>query len=102
SMDRQLALRFRIVAYLLGQFERLLLQRGRHGGLPELTQRESRQFWSRMLEDHADAVPIVGPKTFSIRSEARPSRLGLFRRAAGWYLSTYGGPNDGVVAVRDQ
>ena len=102
SLDNQMPMRYRVVVRLLGEFERLLLRRGRHGGLAELTQADSRRYWTRVLVDYADAVPTVGSKTYFIQSESPPSRLGPFRRAAGWYLNTYVGPNDGVVAVHDQ
>jgi pimeloyl-ACP methyl ester carboxylesterase len=101
-VDRRMPARFRAVVPLLAASERSLLRRGRHGGLADMAREESRQYWSRMLDARADAVPVVGAKTYFIRSETPPSRLGPFRRAAGWYLSTYGGPNDGVVAVDDQ
>jgi pimeloyl-ACP methyl ester carboxylesterase len=101
-VDRRMPARFRAVVPLLAALERSLLRRGRHGGLADMAREESRRYWSRMLDARADAVPVVGAKTYFIRSETLPSRLGLFRRAAGWYLSTYGGPNDGVVAVDDQ
>jgi pimeloyl-ACP methyl ester carboxylesterase len=102
AMDRLLPMRFRIVVHLCGQFERFLMKRGRHGGLPGLTRWESRAYWSRLLDENADAIPIVGPKTYYIQSEVPASRLGLFRRSVGKYLSAYDGPNDGVVAVEDQ
>jgi pimeloyl-ACP methyl ester carboxylesterase len=102
AMDRQMRPVHRIVVGTLGASERLSLRRGNHAGLADLTRAESRQFWSRLLKDRADAVPVVGPKTYFIQSESPSRRLGPFRRAAGWYLTTYDGPNDGVVAVDDQ
>ncbi|HWE35096.1 MAG TPA: hypothetical protein VG406_00880 [Isosphaeraceae bacterium] len=102
ALDRSLPLRFRVVAFALGRLERVLFHRGKHAGLSGLSREGSRRFWKAMLADHASSVPVVGPKTFYLRSESGPRHLGLFRRAAGWYLSTYVGPNDGVVAVEDQ
>ena len=44
----------------------------------------------------------MGPKTFYVTSRVPPSRLRFFHRAIATYLQTYYGPNDGMVAVRDQ
>jgi pimeloyl-ACP methyl ester carboxylesterase len=101
-MDRQMRPMHRVVIGSLGASARLSMKRGNHGGLADLTRSESTHYWSQMLDEHLDAIPIVGPKTFFIQSESPSARLGLFRRAAGWYLTTYDGPNDGVVAVDDQ
>jgi pimeloyl-ACP methyl ester carboxylesterase len=102
AMDDRMPTKYRIVAHLIGRLERGLVDRGDHAGLSALTRGESRPYWARMLELHADAIPILSPKTFFIRSETAPSRLGRFRRAIGWYLTTYDGPNDGIVALKDQ
>jgi pimeloyl-ACP methyl ester carboxylesterase len=102
EMDRALPTRFRVVAFVLGRLERVLFHRGKHAGLSGLSREGSRRFWKQMLAEHAASIPVVGPKTFYLQSESGPRHLGLFRRAAGWYLSTYVGPNDGVVAVEDQ
>jgi pimeloyl-ACP methyl ester carboxylesterase len=102
AMDRRMRPAHRAVVGSLAASERLAIRRGNHGGLADLTREESRRYWSRLLDDRADAVPVVGPKTFFIQSESPSRRLGPFRRAAGWYLTTYDGPNDGVVAVDDQ
>ncbi len=101
-MDRRMPARLRVIAYLLGRIEKLVLHRGKHEGLTGLTRRESELFWERMREDHADAIPVVGPKSFYITSRVHPSRLRLFHKAIAWYLNTYYGPNDGIVALRDQ
>jgi len=37
-----------------------------------------------------------------VTTETTPSRLRLFKRATCWYLQTYDGPNDGLVALEDQ
>jgi hypothetical protein len=102
SMDNRMPARFRIIAGVVANLERGLIRRGHHAGLSGLTRAESQPFWARMLADHANAIPILAPRTFFIRSESRPSRLGRFRRAIGWYLNIYDGPNDGIVAVKDQ
>ena len=102
SMDKRMPTRFRIIASLVGKLERGLMRHGAHAGLSGLTRGASEPFWARMLADHAEAIPILNPRTFFIRSEIQPSALGRFRRAIGWYLHLYDGPNDGVVAVKDQ
>jgi len=102
AMDRRIPLRYRAVANLLGRFEKVQVKRGKHGGLAGLTRQASEEFWERILEEHADAIPVVGPKTFYVTSETEPSQLRLFKRATAWYLQTVSGPNDGVVALDDQ
>jgi pimeloyl-ACP methyl ester carboxylesterase len=102
SMDRNMRPVHRVVVGSLAASERLAIRRGNHGGLADLTRAESRRYWSRLLDERADAVPVVGPKAYFVQSESPSSRLGPFRRAPGWYLTTYDGPNDGVVAVDDQ
>ena len=67
-----------------------------------MTQQASADFWEQMLEKHLSAIPIVGPKTFYVTSETTPSQQRLFKRATAWYLQTFCGPNDGVVALEDQ
>lgn len=101
-MDRRMPARLRMLAYLLGRFETLLMHKGKHGGLSGMTRAESERFWRRTLEEHAGAIPVVGRKTFYVTSRVSPSRLRLFRRAIGTYLQTYYGPNDGMVVLRDQ
>jgi pimeloyl-ACP methyl ester carboxylesterase len=90
------------LAWVLAGLERSLVARGRHGGLAALTRDASTSYWRRALEEHADAIPTVGPKVYYVESECAPSHLGLFRRATARYLGAYYGPNDGVVAVADQ
>jgi pimeloyl-ACP methyl ester carboxylesterase len=101
-MDHRMPLRLRAIAYLLGKLEAFLLHRGKHGGLTELTRAQSERFWQRMRDEFADAIPVVGPKTFYVTSQVPPARLRLFRRAIASYLQTYYGPNDGMVLLRDQ
>jgi pimeloyl-ACP methyl ester carboxylesterase len=101
-MDSRMPLRYRILACLLGRIEKLLLDRGRHGGLRGLTRSASHDFWARTLDEHSGAIAVVGPKTFFITSTTRPSRLRLFERTTAWYLQTYYGKNDGMVVEEDQ
>ena len=101
-MDGRMPTGRRVVAHVAAGAERLALGRGKHGGLPDLTRRASSAFWGRMLEEHADAIPILGPKTFYVTTETDPAQLRLVRRATGSYLETYFGPNDGMVALEDQ
>jgi hypothetical protein len=101
-LDGRMPWRYRVAMRVLRAIERFVSARGWHGGLPDLTRAESRRFWARLLNDCSDAVPVVGPKTYFIRSETTPVGLGLFRRAAARYLTAYDRPNDGVVAVDDQ
>jgi len=102
AMDRRMPARLRAFAFLLGRFEAFLMHKGRHGGLAGLTRAESERFWRQIRDEHADAIPVVGPKTFYVMSRVDPSRLRLFRRAIGCYLQTYYGPNDGMVVLGDQ
>ncbi len=102
SMDNRMPTRFRIIAGLVAHVERGLMRRGHHAGLAGLTRAESQPYWDRMLAKHSEAIPILTPRTFFIRSETKPFQLGRFRRAIGWYLHLYDGPNDGIVAVKDQ
>jgi pimeloyl-ACP methyl ester carboxylesterase len=101
-MDSRMPPGPRLLARAIGAVERLLVRRGKHGGLAGLTRAASRSYWKGMLEQHADAIPVVGPKVFYIESRSQPARLGWFLRALSWYLGSYYGPNDGVVAVGDQ
>jgi pimeloyl-ACP methyl ester carboxylesterase len=101
-MDGRMPLRLRVLVAALGRVERLLLNRGRHGGLRGLTRRASHDFWARTLGEHSGAIAVVSRKTFFITSATCPSRLRLFKRAMAWYLKTYYGQNDGIVAQDDQ
>jgi hypothetical protein len=101
-MDGKLPLQQRVVGHVLAGLEGYLLDRGKHGGLPSLTRRASKDFWERELEQHAAAIPKVGPKTFYVTSQAEPARLRLLQRAIGGYLGVYFGANDGMVALEDQ
>ena len=89
-MDRRMPLRHRVIAHVLGRLEVFLLDRGKHGGLPALTQRSSEEFWEQALEEHQAAIPVVSPKTFYVTTRTEPSRLRLFQQAIAWYLAYLG------------
>jgi len=100
--DPAIGWRDRAVLNALGKIEGYFLDRGKHGGLSGLTPEASREFWSSLLRKQHDAIAIVGPKTFYITAATHPSHLRIIQRATGWYLQHGDGPNDGVVALRDQ
>lgn len=102
SMDRRIPWKYRLIAHLLGVVERRSLRRGKLGGLPGLTRDASRSFWKELLDEHKEAIPVVGPRTFYVTSETPAPSLRIFKRAAAWYLRTYFGSSDGVVARGDQ
>jgi len=102
AMDRDMPWRHRLIAHLLGSLEAYRLSRGKHGGLPSLTRRASKEFWERALEEHEAAIPVVAPKTFYVTTKTNPSRLRLFLQATASYVGTYFGPNDGIVTLDDQ
>ena len=102
AMDGQMPLRYRVAANLAGRVGRVVLRPARNEGVAALTREDSDEFWSRVREEHAEAIPVVSPKTFYITSQIHPSRLRLFPRAIAEYLETYYGPNDGVVLLSDQ
>ena len=101
-LDRRMPPLPRLVAHLLGRWETARLSRGRLGGLTGLSREASRAYWGRLVEEHADALPAVGPKVYFIATRGRPARWQPFRRAMARYLGTYFGPNDGLVATVDQ
>ncbi len=101
-MDRRMSPRARIVARVAVGLERSALRRGRYAGLEELTLDAARGFWRHELEANADAIPVVGPRTFFVEAVCPPSRQRLLRKPLARYLSTSYGPNDGVVVESDQ
>ncbi len=101
-MDDQMSRGHRYLAQGIGACVRYLVKHGKYGGLNGLTRDASRAYWSHALEAHSDAIPVVGPKVFYVEAAVQPSHLRLFMRAMAWYLGAYYGPNDGVVAVKDQ
>lgn len=100
--DRTIPARHRIVVRLFARLEKLRLEWGGHAGLNEMTRRSSRDFWTRVLRERAEAIPVVGPKTYFVTTESHPPRLRPIRRAFAFYLAAYFGPNDGIVVRADQ
>lgn len=101
-MDRQMPPRARLVAKAVCALERSSLRRGRHGSLEELTQDAASEFWRHELEANAEALAVVGPRTFFVEATVPPSRQRLLRKPLARYLHTYYGPNDGVVLESGQ
>ncbi len=101
-IDEKMPAQYRTFAGLVGEVERLLVRNGQHAGLSGLTRAESRAYWDRMLRRHAGAIPTLRPRAYFLRSATEPIQLGRFRTAIGSYLTTYDGPNDGIVALEDQ
>src|SRR5262249_20938397 len=91
-----------VVALALGSIEAYWVHRGKLGGLTSLTRSASREFWEHALDEHQDAIPIVGPRTYYVTTKTTPSQLRLFLQATASYLGAYFGPNDGIVALEDQ
>jgi pimeloyl-ACP methyl ester carboxylesterase len=101
-IDGEMPRSHRWLARAIGVFQRFVFRRGHHDGLVGLTRDASRAYWDDLLKTHEAAIRLVGPRVFFIESCARPKDLSIFQRAMAWYLQTYYGPNDGVVAVVDQ
>ncbi|HEY2156592.1 MAG TPA: hypothetical protein VGH33_13255, partial [Isosphaeraceae bacterium] len=101
-IDSKMPALYRTFAGLVGELERMLVRNGQHAGLSGLTRVESRAYWDRMLRRHAGAIPALRPRVYFLRSATEPAQLGRFRTAIGSYLTTYDGPNDGIVALEDQ
>jgi pimeloyl-ACP methyl ester carboxylesterase len=101
-MDGRMPLSHRVVGHTLANVEGFLLDHGKHGGLPSLARRASKEFWQDMLEEHSAAIPIVSPKTFYITSEIPASGHRFLQRPIASYLEINFGENDGVVALEDQ
>ena len=100
--DAAIPRRSRTVLNALGRIETYVLGKGKHGGLAGMTPDASRAFWEAHLKNHSDAIAVVGPKTYYVTSATAPSHLRFVQQAMGWYLQVEVGPNDGVVAIRDQ
>ncbi len=101
-MDRRMPLRHRIFAHVLGRLARSATRKSGPDMERTMTRQESRAYWAETLKTSADAVAIVGPRTFYVRSSIHPSRQHLGRRAIAWYEWIYHGPGDGLVALVDQ
>jgi len=101
-IDGRMPMPHRVIAQALLWLEESRLARGKHGGLPSLTRRASREFWEKALNEHRAAIKVVGPRTFYVTTKTKPTHLRLFLQATAWYLGTNFGPNDGMVAIDDQ
>ena len=100
--DGAMPWRDRAVLSVIGRLEGFYRGRGKFGGLSEMRRQPSREYWTRLLREHRDAIAIVGPKTFYIIAATHPSSLRFIQRATGSYVHMEDGPNDGVVALSDQ
>jgi hypothetical protein len=101
-IDKRMPLKQRLIALGLGRLEEFALSHGKHGGLPSLTRRASKEFWEAALEEHEAAIAVVSPKTFYVTTKTRPGHHRLFLQATAWYLGENFGPNDGMVTLEDQ
>jgi len=102
AMDRRMPWHYRALASVVGRLARISARRSGFEALEGMTRAASREFWEKALCRHADALPLVGPKTFYVRSSTAPAQLRFARRAVAWYLALYHGPSDGMVALADQ
>ena len=100
--DHKMRPQHRATATILARLERYYLGRGHHAGLPELATDVAHDYWKTQLHEHHDAIAVVGPRTFYVTAATAPGHQRVFQRAAAWYLDTYFGTNDGVVALDDQ
>ena len=101
-MDRRMPTGYRFMGQAMGRLESRLLEDDTHDAIASLNRKDSESFWKDALRTHRAAVPVVGPRTFYVTSRTGPSHHPLFQRVTGWYLGTYYGPNDGLVALEDQ
>jgi pimeloyl-ACP methyl ester carboxylesterase len=101
-MDRRMRLRHRIVANLIGRLTRALSGEDDLEAMEGMTREASAAFWAKALDQDDETLAEVGSKAFFIRSAIRPSRQRFPRRALAWYVQTYQGAGDGVVALEDQ
>jgi hypothetical protein len=101
-MDRQMKLRHRIMASLIGRMTRAFAKDESLDAMEGMTPEASAAYWAKALDKDKETLAEVGSKTFFIRSALLPSRQRFARRAMAWYLQAYLGPNDGVVALEDQ
>lgn len=100
--DRQMRPQHRATATILARLERYYLGRGHHAGLPELATDAAHDYWKTLLREHHEAIAVVGPRTFYVTAATAPGHQRMFQRSAAYYLDTYFGTNDGVVALDDQ
>jgi hypothetical protein len=102
AIDRQMPPLYRLGARVVGQLESRFLDRDKHEVIASLSRSASDRFWEELIQDHGAAIPVVSPRTFYVTSHTSPSRRPLLQRFTGWYVGTYYGPNDGLVALEDQ
>jgi hypothetical protein len=101
-IDKEMPLGYRVLGRTIGRLEARLLDDDRHEAITSLSHRASVQFWDDLLASNSAAVPVVAPRTFYVTSRIKPSKHSLPLRTTAWYLGTYYGPNDGMVALEDQ
>lgn len=101
-MDRQMKLKHRMIAGLIGRLARAFANDEDLEVVDGMTPEASAAFWAKALDKNKETLAEVGSKTFFIRATLPPSRQRFPRRALAWYLQAYHGPNDGVVALKDQ
>ena len=102
AMDRRMKLRHRIIAGLIGRMARAFTKEEAFEVMAGMAPEASSSFWAQALDKDPATLAEIGSKTFFIRSSIHPSRQRFARRALAWYLQTYLGPNDGIVALEDQ
>lgn len=101
-IDRRMPPGYRLGARIVGKLEARVLDRDRHEVITSLSRNASEKFWRELTETHADALPIVGPRVFYVTSHTRPSHHPVLQRVTAWYVQTYYGPSDGLIALEDQ
>ncbi len=102
AMDRRMPTGYRLMGQAIGRAEPYLFKQDTHVAIASLNRKDSESFWKEILKSQSEAVPIVAPRTFYVTSQTSPSHHPLFQRVTGWYLGTYYGLNDGMVALEDQ
>lgn len=101
-IDRRMPPAYRLGARVVGKLEARLLDRDRHEVITSLSRNASEKFWRELTQAHAEALPIVGPRVFYVTSHTRPSHHPVLQRVTAWYVHTYYGPSDGLIALEDQ
>ena len=102
AIDREMPLVYRLAGRLVGRLAVSLMKQPKQQAITSLGRRASHDYWERALVANPAAIAVVAPKTFYVTSQSRPSRHPLLQRVTAWYLGTYYGPNDGLVALEDQ